>query len=131
MAGASWVVLRVPICSVHYFHPELKWIESVYDIDQCVTWVDHARQLQAKVNPPCYAHHPQCVCLKYNACVKTRKRDSTTCVFPLPTCHYPYFLPPCSIHLIELVVGRVIPNVKGALLSLPYKGVSLLVINAH
>ena len=29
--------------------PEMKWIETVYDIDQCVAWVDHAQQLQAKV----------------------------------------------------------------------------------
>ena len=28
---------------------ELKWIETVYDIDQCISWMDHAKQLQAQV----------------------------------------------------------------------------------
>ena len=28
---------------------ELKWIETVYDIEQCISWMDHAKQLQTQV----------------------------------------------------------------------------------
>ena len=47
-----FVLLCVIFCcnpQTYYETLELKWIETVYDIDQCVSWVDHAKQIQAKV----------------------------------------------------------------------------------
>ena len=45
MRGCVYDINMLNLNHSLYIILELKWIETVYDIEQCISWMDHAQQL--------------------------------------------------------------------------------------